>query len=140
VPDKSLSDERLAEIEKRCAAATPGPWAWRQLGEWHLVRDAGPRLVVLSTVWQQSTAHDDYDPPGSSVLAVRVDDPAPRLVPLMPDHPDAALVAGARDDMPLLLAEVRRLRAVGRELRGHVRALVGRVESLAGRAEGGDNG
>jgi hypothetical protein len=105
VPDEpeGLSDERLAEIESRCAAATPGPWA--QSDWW---------LPWLQWLWSQ----------------------ARKAWGVKADH-DFTFIAHARSDVPELLAEVRRLRAVGRELRGHVRALVARVESLADRgAEG----
>jgi hypothetical protein len=120
VPDERLSDERLAEIEKRCAAATPGPWEWPA--------DHCDRFTVVA--WSDGPRWG-----------------TPRDVTVQPEgrtyaqaEADAAFVARARTDVPDLVAEVRRLRAVERELRGHVRALVGRVESLAGRAEGGDNG
>jgi hypothetical protein len=100
---ESLSDERLAAIDFRCTAATPGPWVQSYL--W---------LPWLQWLWSQ----------------------ARKAWGVKADH-DFHFIVHARADVPGLLSEVRRLRAVERELRGHVRALVDRVESLADRrAEG----
>jgi hypothetical protein len=97
-----LSDERLREIDARCAVACPGPWA--QSGVW---------LPWLQWLWSQAR----------KAWGARA------------DH-DFAFIAHARADVPGLLSEVRRLRAVERELRGQVRALVDRVELLSRLAEG----
>jgi hypothetical protein len=112
-----LSDERLAEIESRCAAATTGSWViCRESDEWGTIGMPVCRM------------EDDTD------LVVGHPHDWGATAPVADD---AAFIAHARRDVPELLAEVRRLRAVERELRGHVRALVARVESLVDRgAEG----
>jgi hypothetical protein len=131
VPDERLSEERLSEIEKRCAAATPGPWlvfCTPAAGETSFVvaEHVAAGVCVCRDYWPPG-----YDPPADA-HGYFVDDPRSGL----PEYKagQAAFIAHARRDVPDLVAEVRRLRAVERELRGHVRALVGRVESLA---EGG---
>jgi hypothetical protein len=78
--DEELTDDDLAAIEARCAAATPGPWkAWIE-GRDHF---AGDSIIT--------TANDDmYVSP--------------------PLEADLDFIAAARQDVPRLLAEVRRLR------------------------------
>lgn len=85
-----LSEDRLAEIEERLGRATPGPWACKD-------RLGGGGCFVFS----EETFH---------VVAVEEDDDPAVSVPL--GRGDAAFIAGAREDVPLLLAEVRRLRAL----------------------------
>ena len=85
-----LSEDRLAEIEARLGRATPGPWAYKD-------RLGGGGCFVFS----EDTFH---------VVAVEEDEEAAVSVPL--GREDAAFIAGAREDVPLLLAEVRRLRAL----------------------------
>jgi hypothetical protein len=104
-----VSDERLAEIEQRCAAATPGPWEVRWGYYVHVPGDPFSLATVVSCQTVPADRREEHEA-------------------------NARLIAHAREDVPALLAEVRRLRAVGRELRGQVRALVARVESLADRS------
>lgn len=85
-----LSEERLAEIEERLGRATPGPWAYKD-------RLGGGGCFVFS----EETFH---------VVAVEEDEDPAVAVPL--GRGDAAFIAGSREDVPLLLAEVRRLRAL----------------------------
>ncbi|HEX2189176.1 MAG TPA: hypothetical protein VHG51_09785 [Longimicrobiaceae bacterium] len=84
------TEERLAEIEERLRRATPGPWACKD-------RLGGGGCFVFS----EETFH---------VVALQEDDEPTIGVPL--GRPDAELIARAREDLPLLLAEVRRLRAL----------------------------
>lgn len=86
-----LTEAKLAEIEARLGRATPGPWACKD-------RLGGGGCFVFS----EETFH---------VVAVEEDDEEPAVaVPL--GRGDAAFIAAAREDVPLLLAEVRRLRAL----------------------------
>lgn len=85
-----LSEERLREIEERLGRATPGPWACKD-------RLGGGGCFVFS----EETFH---------VVALEEDEDPTVSVPL--GRADAAFIAGAREDVPLLLAEVRRLRAL----------------------------
>ncbi|MCX4750970.1 hypothetical protein OG455_41550 [Kitasatospora sp. NBC_01287] len=79
-----LTDEQLADISAREAAARPGPW-YREddkqdLNRW-VTNEAGTVEINLGYLGNNNQA-------------------------------DAEFVAHAREDMPALLAEVRRLRAV----------------------------
>jgi hypothetical protein len=86
-----VTDERLAEIEARCNDATPGPWS--------AVRDHNGHWRVVwphsqnGSVARDGKVFDDYD---------------------------AAFIAAARDDVPDLLAEVRRLRGAMDEVRRRI--------------------
>ena len=75
-----ISAEMLDEIERRCAAATPGPWISFIEGRDHSSGDSFIR-----------TDGDDI------YLSVATD-------------ADQDFVASARQDIPALIAEVRRLR------------------------------
>ena len=85
-----LTEAKLAEIEERLGRATPGPWACRD-------RLGGGGCFVFS----EETFH---------VVAMEDDEEPAVAVPL--GRGDAAFIAAAREDVPLLLAEVRRLRAL----------------------------
>jgi len=76
-----LSDDELNHIQARADAATPGPWDARFDGE---------RQGIF--VAQKSVALFD-------------------IGHLRPSAPDSDFIAHAREDVPRLLAEVRRLRA-----------------------------
>jgi hypothetical protein len=85
-----LTEAKLAEIEERLERATPGPWACKD-------RLGGGGCFVFS----EETFH---------VVALEEDEEPAVAVPL--GRGDAAFIAAAREDVPLLLAEVRRLRAL----------------------------
>lgn len=79
-----LSEQRLAEIEQRHAAATPGPWP---LGEYSFERYHGgtQRIVTVG-----------------------------RIVEFEADRPEASsadFISHSIEDVPALVAEVRRLKA-----------------------------
>ena len=101
--------ERLAAIRARCEAATPAPWNWDVedetsmcLGTEHLEAFEGAVLVVerCETCRRQ---HPEYAPCG------------------WPNHADAAFIAHSREDVPWLLAENERLRAICRKALSEVR-------------------
>lgn len=93
-----MSDDELAEIEARSAAATPGPWSWsadvEEVDDVYLVAaaeapDSGPAVEVVRAC---SYEH----------------------VTLVVSEADAAFIARARTDVAALIGEIRRLRkAVG---------------------------
>jgi hypothetical protein len=89
---KSLTPERLAEIKARTEKATPGPWTTHVL----------PRSVGGQTV----TVHSESGP---YTMAWTVD--IPPEIGGMVAAPDAVFIAHAREDIPDLLTEVKRLRA-----------------------------
>ena len=82
-----LTKERLAEIEARCEAATPGPWEWDDEAE---CMRHGSKPVMMA-MWY-------YDKCGEVVVSLDVYDA------------DAEFTAHARQDIPALLDEVKRLR------------------------------
>jgi hypothetical protein len=125
-----VSEEDLAAIEARCAAAQPGPWTWihdrlneriftvgkngnRRARPGHKIREtwvgllAGPVHGALAGHEERA---DGFDYP--HVLALRWWQVAGTSLhgPVMPFRDDAAFIAAARADVPALVAEVRRLR------------------------------
>jgi DNA polymerase III epsilon subunit-like protein len=84
---ESVTEEELAEIERRCAEATPGPWQVNRFDN-----DGG------EINWQVQQV-----PRPSEVIANVTDDEPKRA-----KH-DAAFVAHAREDLPAAIAEIERL-------------------------------
>lgn len=96
-----MSDDELAAIEARAAAATPGPW------------------------WQKS--HETPTGDGvelSRLLCYFEDEGDPRFWTW---STDGVFVAHARTDVPALLAEVRRLRSERDELQQNISDILGAV-------------
>ncbi len=89
-----LSDEELHAIEDRCAAASPGPWTSYVEGRDHWGGDDFIRV---------SEADDEPDMYVSRAEAGTVRPASPA---------DLDFIASARQDVPSLVAEIRRLRAV----------------------------
>jgi hypothetical protein len=86
-PEGGKSEERLVEIEQRCAAATPGPW------------EAGAR-------------HDYEDQDEVSGCGWDVDGPPePSLRGMFSNRADAKFIAHARTDIPALLSALRAVTA-----------------------------
>jgi hypothetical protein len=104
-----MTDEELAEIERRVAEATPGPWYVRQLDDVHAMS-----LVGISTLPDTGLGErwPDWDCT-ELVAATLVQEP--RYVGRDDGSWDAnaSFIAHARDDVPRLIAEVRRLRSLG---------------------------
>ncbi|MFD9004530.1 hypothetical protein ACFV0T_26815 [Streptomyces sp. NPDC059582] len=102
------TDEELAGIEELAAAATPGPWYVRQLDD-----DFAMSLVAISTV--PDTGHGERWPDFDHrqiVAATLVQQP--RYADVADERWDenARFIAGAREDIPRLVAEIRRLRGL----------------------------
>ncbi|MFD8687347.1 hypothetical protein [Streptomyces sp. NPDC059651] len=101
-----LTDEELADIEELTEATTPGPWYLRILDD-----DWAMGLVAVSTVpdtgrgerWPGFDHHE-------IVAATLVQQP--RYVDVADERWDenAQFIANARQDIPRLIAEIRRLR------------------------------
>jgi hypothetical protein len=85
-----LSDDDLAAIERRWAAATPGPW-WASIeGRDHTSGDTFIRTGTDTTRGPDIyVSHESQSAPAS----------------------DLDFIAGAKQDVPRLLQEIRRLRA-----------------------------
>ncbi len=88
-----LTDEELAVIEARAAGATSGPWEAFVEGRDH---HAGDDFICTGGHWDD--APDMY-------VTLYV---GPRKVPAPPA--DLDFIAAARQDVPRLVAEIRRLR------------------------------
>lgn len=101
-----LTHEELAAIEQVAQAATPGPWFVR-----HLDDDAAMNLVAISTVPDTGRGERwpdfDHDEIVAATLIQR-----PRYVDVHDERWDenARFIANARQDIPRLVAEIKRLR------------------------------
>lgn len=100
------TDEELADIEELVAATTPGPWHVRVLDD-----DWAMGLVAVSTL--PDTGHGERWPHfdhGQIVAATLVQQP--RYIDVADERWDenAQFIANARQDVPRLVAEIRRLR------------------------------
>ncbi len=89
-----MNEEKLKEIENGCSAATPGPW-WVEYREY---TDKTGMIRHTPTVTTQDT----------DISIVYVDADAEGDL-----SPDAAFIANARIYVPMLIAEVRRLKSYG---------------------------
>ncbi|WP_031087031.1 hypothetical protein [Streptomyces sp. NRRL WC-3549] len=101
-----LSDGEVDELDELAQAATPGPWFVRCLDDEHAMN-----LVVVSTAPDTGLAErwPDFDY-GEIVAATLVQ--RPRYVDAADERWDenAQFIATAREAVPRLVAEIRRLR------------------------------
>ncbi|MEU3341099.1 hypothetical protein [Streptomyces sp. NPDC006668] len=103
-----MHQDELEEIEELCSAATPGPWFVRTLDD-----DSAMNLVAVSTVRDTGRAerwpHFDHREIVAATLVQH-----PRYVDSGDECWDenAAFIAMAREAVPRLVGEVRRLRAL----------------------------
>ncbi|MER5280958.1 hypothetical protein ABT025_35220 [Streptomyces sp. NPDC002809] len=102
-----MTDEELADIEELVEFTTPGPWYVRMLDD-----DWAMGLVAVSTV--PDTGRGERWPGFDHqqiVAATLVQQP--RYVDVADERWDenARFIANARQDIPRLIAEIRRLRA-----------------------------
>jgi hypothetical protein len=84
---EALSDQELAEIERQCELSTPGPWKSYVEGRDHV---SGDSFIM--------TGREDIYLTGATVN-------------------DQDFIASARQDVPRLIREIRRLRALHGDLR-----------------------
>jgi hypothetical protein len=98
-----LTDGQLAEIGAREAAATPEPWTWTEDG----IQAANDEWVM----WPANTG------PGAAETAAGQLGACGRHTETHAED-NLTFLAHARQDVPALLAEVRRLRAVEAAARG----------------------
>lgn len=113
-----LTDAELAEIEARADKATFGPWEhlerrsnWNTLGFERLagghIHDDLALDHQIVTSWIHGQAHDKVAIVGVAVSPYREH---MHFIHVRPE--DAEFIAAARTDLPRLLNEVRRLRAL----------------------------
>jgi hypothetical protein len=103
-PPAPLSAEQLHAIEQRVAVCTPGPWCHRLLG---FIECCAEPAHVIGVTCQ---GHD------------------PKHVTL-PAADNAAFIAHAREDVPRLIAEVRRLHQRVKQLESSLREAKGAANS-----------
>jgi len=82
-----MTDDQLREIEERCNAASAAPWESFIEGRDHM-------------------GGDDFIRTGG------MDDSSPDIYLTQATHADQDFIAHARQDIPALIAEVRRLKAL----------------------------
>lgn len=82
-----MDDRKLSEIEFRCNAATPGPWVSYVEGRDH---DSGSNFIMTG---KKGARGEDIELTGATVA-------------------DQDFIAHARQDIPQLLEEVRRLKNI----------------------------
>jgi hypothetical protein len=105
-----ITDDELAEVDELVSAATPGPWHVRSLDdEWAM------NLVTISTV--PETGRQERWPQfdsGEMVAATLVQHP--RYIDIADQRWDenAQFIAQARDLIPRLTEEIRRLRRINK--------------------------
>ena len=90
--DIGLSDEELARIEARCTAASSGPWVSYVEGRDHT---SGSSFIMTGSPEHRG---EDIELAGATVE-------------------DQDFIANARQDVPRLLAEIRRLQRITGERR-----------------------
>ncbi|WP_328885362.1 hypothetical protein [Streptomyces sp. NBC_00316] len=101
-----LTDEELAEIEELTEATTPGPWYFRSLDD-----DWAMSLVAVSTLPDTGRGERWPDFDHHQIVAATLVQ-QPRYVDVADARWDenARFIANARQDIPRLIAEIRRLR------------------------------
>lgn len=107
MPPEPVSDDLdLDAIEELCAAATPGPWFVRNLDDDHAMN-----MVGVGTVEDSGRAQRWPDFDHRELIAATLVQ-HPRYVDCADERWDenAAFIAMAREAVPRLVAEVRRLR------------------------------
>lgn len=100
-----MTDEQLNEIEARCRAATKAPW----------------RLVQVSDACRVVAGSQ-----GRGIILARC---APPQLPEAETTANARLMAHAREDLPRLVVEVRRLNAASAQQRRDVAAQCASIAS-----------
>ncbi|MEU8218274.1 hypothetical protein AB0C47_21225 [Micromonospora taraxaci] len=101
-----MTEQELAEIEEIANAATPGPWYVRQLDD-----DFAMSLVAVSTIPDTGLGERWPDFDHHEIVAATLVQ-QPRYVDVTDERWDenAQFIASARQNIPRLIAEVRRLR------------------------------
>ncbi|MEU8971291.1 hypothetical protein AB0D11_18815 [Streptomyces monashensis] len=103
---ESVSDEELDDLEELVQAATPGPWFVRVLDDDHAMN-----LVAVSTVPDTGASERSRTFDCQEIVAATLVQ-QPRYVDIADERWDenARFIAAARECVPRLIAEIRRLR------------------------------
>lgn len=97
-----LSDDYLAAVKQRVSEATTGPWQVERL------KHIGENWSV-GTFFE--TGYSDLDDPRGAICGVSTNNIHASELNGFADR-DAAFIAHARQDIPLLLLEIERLRGI----------------------------
>jgi hypothetical protein len=117
--ERLLTDAELESMERRCVEASPGPWAAEIIGSLEEAKALGrfrwvqmepefgpwriPPRTDVGVVWRAPTK---LRKPDDTPLRIGL----PGVVEVT--AADALFIAHAREDMPRLLTEIKRLRAL----------------------------
>ncbi|MEU5425497.1 hypothetical protein AB0H73_07790 [Streptomyces olivoreticuli] len=103
-----MREDELKDIEELCSAATPGPWFVRTLDDGHAMN-----LVAVSTTPDSGRAERWPDFDHREIVAATLVQ-YPRYVDSGDERWDenAAFIATAREAVPRLVEEIRRLQAL----------------------------
>lgn len=117
--ERLLTDAELEAMERRCVEASPGPWTAEILGSLEEAKSLGrfrwvqmepefgpwriPTQSHVGVVWRAPNAHRK---PDDTPLRIGL----PGVVEVT--AADALFIANARQDMPRLISEIKRLRAL----------------------------
>ncbi|MFJ5984523.1 hypothetical protein [Lentzea sp. NPDC092896] len=105
-----ISERELGYIEERANSATPGPWFVRQLNDNRFMT-----LVAVSTIPDSESSGVENALEGEKNVALTlVQDPQYAAVSDDLWDENATFIANAREDVPRLVAEIRRLRSLVR--------------------------
>lgn len=91
---------KIEEIEKRCEAATPGPWEWFDT------------IVVNPDGWKRSFPCGGFASPETCVCHFGDDEPYYPTEGDSPREEDRTFIAHSRTDLPALLSWAKRARDV----------------------------
>lgn len=103
-----LNETEMQEIEKRCEAATPGPW--KTINYWNVYTSPKDGIGVMVA----STEHTGGDREEEAI--------------------NADFIAHARQDIPALLSTVRELQRQVKDMEEHSRLALARTSPAACRA------
>jgi hypothetical protein len=117
--ERLLTDAELEAMERRCVEASPGPWMAEILGSLEEAKALGrfrwvqpepefgpwriPTQTQVGVVWRAPTKTRK---PDDTPLRIGL----PGVVEVT--AADALFIANAREDMPKLISEIKRLRAL----------------------------
>lgn len=90
-----LTDDELDRLQALCDVATEGPWEFARETDMSVSRPQDPSGCATVVVWGRNWDAESYDPGSVSGIAASA---------------DGDFIAASRTALPLLIAEVRRLR------------------------------
>ena len=128
-----MTEDQLREIEARCEAATEGPWRWRLTDD-----DCRIPPVALDGKGYVLHAHLGVEPDGTVKAGIDFrsnNNDFQRGEESVDCNPNASFISHSRTDIPLLIAEVRRLREAIKNC-GHAPGCPGRegLKCVCGKA------